>query len=111
MYEFDLSSYDWKLGPLIRRGIRTKDWLYVRERNRPLQLFDQNADRGELVNLAYDPEHAEILAELDAQLLRNMDKTGDAWELACIIRHQAAGPEKSRQAPTSPRQSQAGGSR
>ena len=71
------------------RGIRTKDWLYVRNRDRPLYLFDQNADREELANLANDPAHAEKLAELDAQVSRNMDATGDAWELGMEIKKPA----------------------
>ena len=72
--------YNRDANPLIQRGIRTKDWLYVRDRNRPLHLFDQNADRDEMVNLIGDPGHAENLAELDARLRRNMDATGDDWE-------------------------------
>ena len=63
------------------RGIRTKDWLYVRKRDRPLYLFDQNADRDEIFNLVDDPACAGIQAELDARVLKNMDETGDAWNL------------------------------
>lgn len=63
------------------RGIRTKDWLYVRKEDRPLYLFDQNADRDEVVNLVNDPAYADIQAELDARVLRNMAETGDAWNL------------------------------
>ena len=64
------------------RGIRTKDWLYVRNWNEPLLLFDQNEDRDELANLARDPAHADILSELDARVRLNMEETGDAWDLA-----------------------------
>ena len=62
------------------RGIRTKNWLYVRDRNRAIYLFDQNADRDELTNLANNPACEEILAELEAQVRRNMDETRDDWE-------------------------------
>ena len=72
--------YNRDSNPLIQRGIRTKDWLYVRDRDGPLHLFDQNADRDEMVNLIGDPGHAENLAELDARLRRNMEATGDDWE-------------------------------
>ena len=65
----------------FRRGIRTMDWLYVRDQDRPLLLFDQNSDREELVNLVNDPSHAEILAELDARVIRNMHETCDTWKL------------------------------
>lgn len=63
------------------RGIRTKGWLYVRKQDRPLYLFDQNADRDEVINLVDNPAYAEIQAELDARVLKNMEETGDAWEL------------------------------
>lgn len=63
------------------RGIRTKDWLYVRKQDRPLYLFDQNADRDEVVNLIDNPDYAEIQTELDARVLKNMEETSDAWEL------------------------------
>ena len=70
-----------KANPNSLRGIRTKDWLYVRNCEGPIFLFDQNADRDEMTNLAEDPAHAEIQAALDARVLRNMEETGDAWEL------------------------------
>ena len=70
-------------GPL--RGVRTENWLYIRSRNRPIFLFDQSADREELENLANVPANAEVLAELDLHVQRNMDETGDAWELGIDI--------------------------
>lgn len=63
------------------RGIRTKDWLYVRKQDRPLYLFDQNADPDEVLNLVNDPAYAEIQADLDARVIANMEETGDAWDL------------------------------
>ena len=71
-----------ELTSISLRGIRTRNWLFVRDMHEPLYLFDQKADRDELANLADDPAHAEILAELDARVRRNMRETGDAWELA-----------------------------
>ena len=68
-----------------QRGIRTKDWLYVRDRDQPIYLFDQNADRGELSNQADDPGHAEILEELDGRVRRNMEQTEDAWEIGITL--------------------------
>ena len=78
------SEDDWKLS-IVRRGIRTRKWLYVRKLDQPLFLFDQCSDRDELVNLANDPAYAEILTELDGRVRRNMDETGDAWGLASYI--------------------------
>lgn len=63
------------------RGIRTKDWLYVRKKERPIYLFDQNADPLENNNLIDDPQYADIQAVLDAQVLKNMQATGDSWNL------------------------------
>ena len=71
-----------KAVPSSLRGIRTRDWLYVRNCNGPVLLFDENEDRGELANLAKDPAHADIRAQLDARVCRNMEETGDAWRLA-----------------------------
>ena len=63
------------------RGIRTKEWLYVRKQDRPLYLFDQVNDPDEIHNLVDDPKYADIQAELDARVIKNMKDTGDEWEL------------------------------
>lgn len=63
------------------RGIRTKDWLYVRKNGRPLYLFDQNSDRYEVNNLIDNPKYSDTQAELDDQLMQNMQSTGDDWDL------------------------------
>lgn len=80
-YKLKSESEDRKVNPNSLRGIRTKDWLYVRNLDGPLNLFDQNEDRLELMNLTDDPAYAEIQAKLDAGVRRNMDETEDAWEL------------------------------
>ena len=63
------------------RGIRTREWLYVRKQDRPLYLFDQIGDPGEVHNRVDTPDCADIQAELDARVRANMAATGDAWEL------------------------------
>ncbi len=63
------------------RGIRTRDWLYVRKRDRPLYLFDQINDPDEVHNRVNSPAFADIQAALDARVLRTMKDTGDAWNL------------------------------
>jgi len=64
----------WKKGALIRvgrgRSIVTERWRYNEYRKDPkrAELFDQQNDPGEFVNLAKDPEYAEVKAELSALL-------------------------------------------
>ena len=66
--------------PTPRRGIRTKDWLYVREPDGPYLLFDLRNDPHEETNLVGDPRHSETMAELDRRVTRNMMDTGDDWD-------------------------------
>lgn len=65
--------------PIPRRGIRTKDWLYVREENRRFLLFDERIDPLEDHNLASDPSKSDVMDALDARLYEIMETTGDAW--------------------------------
>jgi arylsulfatase A-like enzyme len=67
--------------PVPERGIRTRDWLYVRQPNRRKMLFDQKADPHELHNLIDDPRYAALMADFDAQILAHMQATGDDWDL------------------------------
>lgn len=63
------------------RGIRTKEWLYVRKEDHPIYLFDQLADPDEQNNLVDSPELANVRAQLDNRVQQNMQETGDAWDL------------------------------
>jgi N-sulfoglucosamine sulfohydrolase len=45
------------------------------------ELYDLEADPDELNNLAEDPEHAELLAEMQARLKAEQERTGDPWIL------------------------------
>lgn len=84
--------------PVPERGIRTKDWLYIRQPNRRKLLFDQNADPHELNNLASssDPKHVAVMNDFDAQIEQHMAATGDNWEIAAsfpppdFLTHEAA---------------------
>ncbi len=71
--------------PVPERGIRTKDWLYVRNRQASMVLFDLKNDPLELHNLvdekAYEPE-IEKLAE---KLMAHMQETNDNWELEAVF--------------------------
>ena len=71
-----------EFAPFAQRGIRTKDWLYVRHKDRPVMLFDERADRDEQHNLIEDPARTPVIDELDARVEAHMRATGDDWDLA-----------------------------
>lgn len=62
------------------RGLRTDRFMYARTKDAPWVLYDLEADPYELKNLVADPEAGPTLAELDAELVRWMEKTGDSWD-------------------------------
>ncbi|MBD0865336.1 MAG: sulfatase [Rhodobacteraceae bacterium] len=68
--------------PYAERGIRSKDWLYVRRKDHRAYLFDQRADRDEQVNLVDDPAHSAMMDCLDTELETHMKATGDDWDMA-----------------------------
>ena len=82
--------------PVPERGIRTKDWLYVRQPNRRKFLFDQNNDPHELNNLVDSPEHVALMDQFDAQIEAQMAATGDGWDMKAsfpppdFLTHEAA---------------------
>ena len=57
-------------------GRRTTEAFLHRPRH---ELYDLQADPYEAVNLAEDPQHADILAELQRKLKSWQEKTGDPW--------------------------------
>lgn len=61
------------------RGLITARYTYARYKNAPWVLFDNQRDPAQLTNLANDPGHAQLLAELDAQLSTVMARQRDAW--------------------------------
>lgn len=82
--------------PVPTRGIRTSDWLYVRQPSRRKYLFDQNADPFELNNLVDDPAHSTPMDEFDARIEAHLKVTGDDWDLCLdfpppdFLTHEAA---------------------
>lgn len=65
------------------RGVRTERWKYVRTPHgdggpdrHPAELFDIAADPDEARNVAGDPRHAPVVAELRAELDRLLRATG-----------------------------------
>ncbi len=67
--------------PVPERGIRTREWLYVRQPNRRKLMFDQRADPHELNNLVSDPGYAAEMDALDGRIAEHMRATGDEWDL------------------------------
>lgn len=67
--------------PVPERGIRTRDWLYVRQPERRKFLFDQSADPNELNNLAGSAEHETLMDDFDRQIAAHMTATGDDWNI------------------------------
>ena len=62
------------------RGLRTDRFMYARTKEAPWVLYDLEADPYELKNLVGVPEAGPTLAELDAELTRWMERTGDSWD-------------------------------
>lgn len=68
--------------PYAERGIRTRDWLYMRHKNQRRLLFDLRADYHEQNNLVDDPAYAALMDDFDAKLTKHMDQSGDDWDMA-----------------------------
>jgi iduronate 2-sulfatase len=67
-----------KTGPFMGYSVRTEKWRYIEwdEGKQGTQLYNEADDPQELRNLASDPKHAKVVAEMQ-QLLRTMrGKTG-----------------------------------
>lgn len=71
-----------EFAPFAERGIRTKDWLYMRHKGERIMLFDERADYHEQNNLVDDPQHAALMDTFDARLAEHMKATGDDWDMA-----------------------------
>jgi arylsulfatase A-like enzyme len=67
--------------PIPERGVRTLDWLYVRNREGPLVLHNLRSDPLEMENLIQSAQHQPIIKELDRLLSEHMDQTGDDWRI------------------------------
>lgn len=67
--------------PYAQRGIRTKDWLYVRHKGCRVDLYDLRADYFEQSNLVNDPAHGTLMDEFDRQISKHMSETNDDWDM------------------------------
>lgn len=61
------------------RGLRTRQHTYVRTLDGPWLLYDNEADPCQLQNLVDDPDHADLLAQMDAWLTRRLAARGDEF--------------------------------
>ncbi|MGB7182731.1 MAG: sulfatase [Burkholderiaceae bacterium] len=68
--------------PYAERGIRTREWLYVRHKNKRVLLFDLKNDYHEMNNLVDDAQYSVLMDEFDARIQTHMDQTGDHWDMA-----------------------------
>jgi len=71
-----------EFAPYAQRGIRTRDWLYVRHKDRRVMLHDERSDYHEQTNLVDDPNHASLMDAFDARITAHMEATGDDWDMA-----------------------------
>ncbi len=67
--------------PVPERGIRTRDWLYVRQPTRRKFLFDLRNDPDEMTNLVEDSRHTARMDAFDRVIAGHMERTGDDWQL------------------------------
>lgn len=80
-YEIPMEREGPERFPVPERGVRTKEWLYVRTREAPKVLFDLKSDPLEMNNLAGSDGHQQIVQQLDRQLTEHMIRTGDDWDI------------------------------
>lgn len=71
-----------EFAPFAQRGIRTKEWLYVRHSNERVMLFNEQTDPVEQTNLVDDPQHTVLMDEFDQRIEQHMKESGDDWEMA-----------------------------
>jgi arylsulfatase A-like enzyme len=64
-------------GPYSQRLVRTNDVKYVFNAPDRDELYDLNADPGEMRNLIGDPGRASVLEEMRRMLLKHIIETGD----------------------------------
>ena len=71
--------------PVPERGIRTREWLYVRTKEGPEALFDLKDDPLEMNNLVDSADHAGTMASFDRQISEHMMRTNDHWDIQAMF--------------------------
>ncbi len=70
-----------EFAPFGQRGIRTKEWLYVRHRERRVLLIDEREDYHEQNNLVDEAKYESSMDRFDEEIEANMRATGDDWDM------------------------------
>ncbi|MBN1934200.1 MAG: sulfatase [Anaerolineae bacterium] len=71
-YAYHSGGRDW-------RGLRSRRYTYVVDRDGPWMLYDNEIDPYQMNNVVNDPEYAPIRAELDAGLRERLAARGDRF--------------------------------
>ncbi|MBX2882757.1 MAG: sulfatase [Granulosicoccus sp.] len=71
-----------EFAPFAERGLRTRDWMYMRHKEERILLFDERADYHEQNNLVEDPAYSAMMDDFDRQIDEHMKATGDDWEMS-----------------------------
>jgi arylsulfatase A-like enzyme len=61
------------------RGVRTRRYTYVRDRQGPWLLYDNERDPYQLDNLCNKPEHTALQTDLDSRLSQKLHETNDEF--------------------------------
>jgi arylsulfatase A-like enzyme len=72
-------EWNFKMGGLEYRGLRTEQYTYIRTLDGPWLLYDNDADRMQQTNRVEDPAHAETVKRLDADLTARLELVGDEF--------------------------------
>jgi arylsulfatase A-like enzyme len=71
--------------PVPERGVRSREWLYVRTEQGPKALYYLPEDPLEMNNLFRSADHRESLDSLDDALKQHMERTGDSWGIEAVF--------------------------
>jgi arylsulfatase A-like enzyme len=72
-------QWGYKKGGREYRGVRTKQYTYVRDINGPWLLYDNQTDPYQLKNLCNSPEYSQIQRKLEKLLFEKLKKTNDKF--------------------------------
>jgi hypothetical protein len=84
-YEITMEREGPERFPVPERGVRTKEWLYVRCEKEPTHLYDLVEDPLELNNLVSSDSQGAVIDQLDTRLVEHMQHTGDDWRIEAVF--------------------------
>lgn len=71
-----------EFAPFAQRGVRTKEWLYVRHKDERVYLYNELIDPAEQTNLVDDPQYESLMRDFDQKIEIHMQQSGDDWAMA-----------------------------